>query len=127
MSRSATSLAARPLGTWGVPHYDAAVAKKAYTVTIKTNHGDIDFTADGAAAPYTVYSFVHLVKKQYYTDTPCHRLTSEEIYVLQCGDPGGTGTGGPGYEFQDENLASLGTPNSAGLVTYKTGTVATVQ
>jgi peptidyl-prolyl cis-trans isomerase B (cyclophilin B) len=111
----------------GVPTFNAIAADKTYTVTIKTNRGDVVFTADGDAAPYTVYSFVYLVQKQYFDNTPCHRLTTTGIYVLQCGDPTGSGTGGPGYVFQDENLASLGTPGSGGSdgsVTYKAGTVA---
>ncbi|WP_084316785.1 peptidylprolyl isomerase [Actinospica robiniae] len=130
---AAASITAEPTGyeacgtaarNVGIPDYDAAAAKRAYTITIKTNRGDIEFTADGKAAPYTVYSFVYLVNKQYFTTTPCHRLTTAGIYVLQCGDPSGTGSGGPGYQFQDENLASLGTPDATGAVTYKAGTVA---
>lgn len=130
---TASSISTEPIGyhacgaparNVGIPDYNAAEAKKTYTVTIKTNRGDIDFTADGNAAPYTVYSFVYLVERQYYSDTPCHRLTTNEIYVLQCGDPSGTGSGGPGYAFQDENLASLGTPNASGTVVYRPGTVA---
>jgi peptidyl-prolyl cis-trans isomerase B (cyclophilin B) len=49
-----------------------------------------------------VDSFVSLVKQKYFDNTPCHRLTTSGIYVLQCGDPTGTGTGGPGYSFADE-------------------------
>jgi peptidyl-prolyl cis-trans isomerase B (cyclophilin B) len=108
----------------GVPTYNAADAQKTYTVTLQTNRGNIVFTADGKDAPYTVYSFVYLVGKDYFNSTKCHRLVTTGIYVLQCGDPTGTGSGGPGYAFQDENLASLGTPNAAGSVTYKVGSVA---
>ncbi|WP_307844328.1 peptidylprolyl isomerase [Actinospica acidithermotolerans] len=107
----------------GVPTYTAAGAVD-HTVTITTNLGDIVFTADGKDAPYTVESFVYLVDKGYYNNTKCHRLTTSGIYVLQCGDPLGTGAGTPGYAFQDENLSSLGTANSSGTVTYKAGTVA---
>jgi peptidyl-prolyl cis-trans isomerase B (cyclophilin B) len=107
----------------GVPDYDAAAAKKSYTLTLATNRGNIVFTANGAAAPYTVYSFVYLAKKGYFNETKCHRLTTAGIYVLQCGDPTGTGSGGPGYEFQDENLTSLGAPVN-GSVTYPAGTLA---
>ncbi|WP_307846166.1 peptidylprolyl isomerase [Actinospica durhamensis] len=108
----------------GVPAYAAAPAHKTYTVTIKTNRGNIVFTANGNAAPYTVYSFVYLIEKRYFDNTDCTRLVTVGIYVLQCGDPTGTGAGGPGYAFQDENLASLGTPDSEGAVTYKAGVVA---
>jgi peptidyl-prolyl cis-trans isomerase B (cyclophilin B) len=105
----------------GIPTYSASAAKD-YTVTMTTNHGDIVFTADGKNAPYTVESFVYLAEKGYYNNTKCHRLVwSSGLYMLQCGDPLGTGGGTPGYAFQDENLASLGTGTS---VTYKTGTIA---
>ncbi|HET9170813.1 MAG TPA: peptidylprolyl isomerase [Actinospica sp.] len=107
-----------------VPTFDAAAAAKTYTVTITTNDGDVVFTADGKDAPYTVYSFVYLAQKNYFDNTKCHRLVTSGIYVLQCGDPTGTGSGGPGYTIPDENLASLGTAGSSGTVTYKAGTVA---
>jgi peptidyl-prolyl cis-trans isomerase B (cyclophilin B) len=107
-----------------VPTFNAAEAEKTYTVTIQTNVGDVVFTADGKAAPYTVYSFVYLAEKSYFNNTKCHRLTTSGIYVLQCGDPTGTGSGGPGYTIPDENLASLGTAGSSGTVTYKAGTIA---
>jgi peptidyl-prolyl cis-trans isomerase B (cyclophilin B) len=107
----------------GVPTYTAAGATS-YTATITTNLGNIVFTADGKDAPYTVESFVYLAGKDYFDNTKCHRLVTSSIYVLQCGDPTGTGSGTPGYVFQDENLASLGKPDAAGHVTYKAGTVA---
>ena len=131
--RPATSLSAEPVGyqacgtaakNAGIPVYDSAQAHKTYTVTIRTNRGNIVFTADGSKAPYTVYSFVYLVRKQYFAETPCHRLTTAGIYVLQCGDPSGTGSGGPGYEFQDENLSAFGPAGSDGSVVYPAGTVA---
>ena len=86
------------------------------TATIHTNRGDVALTfADTAAVtPCTVHSFAHLVRNGFYDDTPCHRLTTQGIYVLQCGDPAGKGTGGPGYVFADENLRGT---------TYKTGAV----
>lgn len=108
-----------------VPTYNAAAAEKDYTVTLKTNRGDIVFTADGKAAPYTVYSFVYLAQKGYFNNTKCHRLVwSSGLFMLQCGDPTGTGQGGPGYTIPDENLASLGAASSTGTVTYKAGTIA---
>lgn len=108
----------------GVPTYNAADAMKDYTVTFHTNRGNIVVDMNGSAAPYTVYSFVYLADKSYFNATKCHRLTTSEIYVLQCGDPSGTGSGGPGYTIPDENLTSLGTPNAGGTVTYKAGVVA---
>ncbi len=54
---------------------------------------------DGAKAPQAVASFVSLARQGYFDGTQCHRLTTTGIYVLQCGDPTATGTGGPGYQF----------------------------
>jgi peptidyl-prolyl cis-trans isomerase B (cyclophilin B) len=70
--------------------------------TIETSVGTLDATLDATKAPCTVASFVSLAQQGYFDDTPCHRLTTSGIYVLQCGDPTGTGTGGPGYQFPDE-------------------------
>jgi len=78
-----------------------------YTATIKTNRGDIVIDLLGSQAPCTVGSFVSLVSQKYLDNTPCHRLTTKGIFVLQCGDPSGTGSGGPGYVFNSENLTSL--------------------
>ena len=105
----------------GVPTFSAADAAKPYTATIHTNRGDVVFTALTTKAPYTTFSFEFLAGKNYFNNTNCHRLTTSGIYVLQCGDPTGTGSGGPGYQFQDENLSYFGTGAS---VTYKAGTVA---
>ena len=108
----------------GIPTYDATAAAAPYTATIHTNRGDIVFTALTTKAPYTTFSFQFLAGKNYFDNTICHRLTTSTIYVLQCGDPAGTGSGGPGYQFQDENLSYFGAPDSSGSVTYKAGTVA---
>ncbi|MCB0907993.1 MAG: peptidylprolyl isomerase [Nocardioidaceae bacterium] len=70
--------------------------------TIATDQGDIPVTLDTDATPCTVNSFLSLADQGYFDDTPCHRLTTAGIFVLQCGDPTGTGTGGPGYSFADE-------------------------
>lgn len=130
---AATSLGGEPVGyracgtaarSVGIPTYDTTQAHRTYTATFRTNRGDIVFSLDGANAPYTVYSFVYLVGKQYFDNTRCHRLTTTGIYVLQCGDPTGTGTGGPGYQFQDENLGAFGQASASGSVTYPAGTVA---
>jgi peptidyl-prolyl cis-trans isomerase B (cyclophilin B) len=72
--------------------------------TFTTNQGAIVIKLDAAKAPCTVNSFVYLAKQKYFDATACHRLTTAGIFVLQCGDPTGTGGGGPGYEFADENL-----------------------
>jgi peptidyl-prolyl cis-trans isomerase B (cyclophilin B) len=108
----------------GIPTYNAAAAATPYTATIKTNRGDIVFEAFTTKAPYTTFSFDFLAGKNYFDNTPCHRLVTSGIYVLQCGDPTGTGSGGPGYQFQDENLNYFGAAGSSGTVTYAAGTVA---
>ncbi|GHF67445.1 peptidyl-prolyl cis-trans isomerase B (cyclophilin B) [Amycolatopsis bartoniae] len=76
-------------------------------VTLKTTAGDIPLTLDRALAPCTVNSFLSLINQGFYTDSSCHRLGTEGLQMLQCGDPTGTGMGGPGYTIPDENFAQL--------------------
>ena len=72
-------------------------------IQISTNHGPLPLTLDRAQAPCTVQSFVHLARSRFYDRTICHRLTTyPTLEVLQCGDPSGTGSGGPGYRYRDE-------------------------
>jgi peptidyl-prolyl cis-trans isomerase B (cyclophilin B) len=73
-------------------------------VTLKTTIGDLGATLDADATPCTVNSFVSLARQGFFDNSPCHRLTTAAsgIFVLQCGDPTGTGTGGPGYTIPDE-------------------------
>jgi peptidyl-prolyl cis-trans isomerase B (cyclophilin B) len=99
----------------GIPVFDPVVAAQPYTVVFHTTQGDITVKALTSAAPCTTFSFRFLIEHGYYDGTHCHRLTTQRIYVLQCGDPTGTGSGGPGYSFNDENLAGA---------TYPAGTVA---
>jgi peptidyl-prolyl cis-trans isomerase B (cyclophilin B) len=82
------------------PDYTAS-----YKATIRTNRGNIVIDLLNSKATCTVNSFVYLASKAFFNNTHCHRLTTSGIYVLQCGDPTGTGTGGPGYEFANENLS----------------------
>ena len=89
--------------------------KASYTATIHTNRGNIVISLLNSKATCTVNSFVYLAARKYFDNTHCHRLTTSGIFVLQCGDPTGTGSGGPGYKFNDENLAGA---------TYPAGTVA---
>ena len=81
-----------------------------YQATITTNRGNIVINLLNSKAPCTVNSFVFLAKKNFFSKTPCHRLTTSGIFVLQCGDPTGTGQGGPGYKFNDENLSGAKYP-----------------
>ncbi|MFB9902952.1 peptidylprolyl isomerase [Allokutzneria oryzae] len=71
-------------------------------VTLNTNVGDLPLTLDRGLAPCAVNSFVSLAKQGYYNDTTCHRISTEGLQMLQCGDPTATGSGGPGYSFADE-------------------------
>jgi peptidyl-prolyl cis-trans isomerase B (cyclophilin B) len=86
-----------------------------YTAVLATNCGNVTLALEAAQAPHTVNSFVYLAGQKYFDHSPCHRLTTSGIFVLQCGDPTGTGTGGPGYTIPDENLPGA---------TYPAGTVA---
>src|SRR5262249_56608787 len=85
-----------------------------YRATIVTNRGPVVIDLLNAKATCTVNSFVHLAGKGYFGNTRCHRLTTSGIYVLQCGDPTGTGNGAPGYKFANENTARA--PDTAGTV-----------
>jgi peptidyl-prolyl cis-trans isomerase B (cyclophilin B) len=72
---------------------------------LTTNIGGITIQLDRASAPCTVQSFAYLAGKKFFDNTHCHRLTTTGIFVLQCGDPSGTGSGGPTYQIKDESLA----------------------
>ena len=72
------------------------------TVTLDTTQGPIGMELDRSVAPCTVNVIEHLASEGYYDDTVCHRLTTSGIHVLQCGDPSGSGAGGPGFQFANE-------------------------
>ena len=98
------------------PPAEKAPASGTVRADMRTSIGDLGLDLDAAGAPCTVNSFVSLAKQGYFDDTSCHRLTTEGgLFVLQCGDPTGTGSGGPGYTYPDE----LG-----GDETYPAGTIA---
>ena len=73
---------------------------KGYTATLDTNHGEIIIELDPARSPQTVNNFVFLARDGYYDGVIFHRVI--ENFMIQGGDPTGTGTGGPGYKFRDE-------------------------
>jgi peptidyl-prolyl cis-trans isomerase B (cyclophilin B) len=113
--------------------------KTGYLATIHTNRGDVVIALLNSKATCTVNSFVYLAAKKYFNNTDCQRLTTvDPLFVLQCGDPTGTGTGGPGYKFNNENLTGAkytrGTiamansgPNTNGsqfFIVYKNSTLA---
>src|SRR5579875_2437320 len=94
----------------GLPNYTPARGKQPFIVRMYTTQGVITWEALTDAAPCTTYSFRFLAEHGFYNGTHCHRLVTKEIFVLQCGDPTGTGSGGPGYKFNDENLTGAKYP-----------------
>ena len=90
----------------------------ARTFTFDTNCGNIVVTTVGAKAPITITQLATLARGGFFNNTLCHRLTTQGLYVLQCGDPTATGSGGPNFTFRDENLPVEGLNN------YPAGTVA---
>ena len=88
------------------------------TFTFTTNCGEIVIQANGKSAPITVTALAALANGGFYNKTFCHRLVTDEIYVLQCGDPTGTGRGGPNFTYRAENLPQAVEAN------YPAGTVA---
>ena len=92
--------------------------KLARTFTFETNCGNIVVTTVGAKAPITITQLSTLAKRGYFDNSLCHRLTTQGLYVLQCGDPTATGSGGPNFTYGDENLPTATANN------YPAGTVA---
>ena len=88
------------------------------TFTFVTNCGNIVVTTVGAKAPITLTQLSTLARGGYFNNSLCHRLTTQGLYVLQCGDPTATGGGGPNFTYRDENLPTEGLNN------YPAGTVA---
>ncbi|RFA21319.1 peptidylprolyl isomerase [Subtercola boreus] len=87
-----------------------------WTGTLTLNSIPLAITLDGVAAPQAVSSFISLVQAGFYTNLTCHRLTTEGIFVLQCGDPNGDGTGGPGYSYGPVENAPAGGVYPAGTL-----------
>ena len=92
----------------------------AKNLVLNTNCGRISIALNDKA-PKTGNVMTHLAKDGYFDMTACHRLTTSGFYVLQCGDPTGTGTGSPGFKFADENLPKA---NSGSSFNYNRGTIA---
>lgn len=107
------------------PETDDVAATGTVTVNLSTNQGEIGMELDRSVSPCTVNAIEHFAAEGYYDDVVCHRLTTSGIFVLQCGDPSGTGAGGPGFQFANEYPtdeaadADLNTP-----VIYERGTIA---
>ena len=98
------------------PNPEATPTQGTATLAMRTDQGDLTLTLDRAKAPCAAASFVHLTEQGFYDGSPCHRLVNDPTFgVLQCGDPTGTGTGGPTYKYAEEV-----TPET----TYPRGTIA---
>ena len=114
---------ATPPRTGRVPTDPAVVS-----ASVTTNRGDIGLKLDNGKAPCTVNSFASLAQQGYFDNTTCHRLTTApNLGVLQCGDPSGTGQGGPGYRFPNEyptNQYRMADPARLRPVVYPRGTLA---
>ena len=85
---------------WSTPPAMQIDPKKKYTATIETNRGTIVIALSAEHAPKTVNNFVFLAKEGYYDGISFHRVISN--FMVQGGDPTGSGRGGPGYKFEDE-------------------------
>ena len=121
-----TEPAAKPVNppkTGNVPTTPPTIA-----ASITTNRGRVGLKLDNAKAPCTVNNFTSLARQGFFDGTTCHRLTtSPSMKVLQCGDPTGTGTGGPGYRFPNEyptNQYRITDPALQQPVVYPRGTLA---
>lgn len=106
---------------------EGADAKK-LSISMATTQGPIGLTLNNAESPCTVNSFANLASQGFYDGTPCPRLSNTDGFkMLQCGDPTGDGTGGPGYQFANEYPTDQYAANDPALdtpVLYKRGTIA---
>ncbi|MEZ0353125.1 peptidylprolyl isomerase [Mycobacterium sp. pR1184] len=113
----------KPPRTGKVPTDPAQVS-----ASMATSQGNIGLMLANNESPCTVNSFASLIGQKYFDNTKCHRLTtSDTLGVLQCGDPKGDGTGGPGYQFANEYPTDQYPPNDPKLreaVLYPRGTLA---
>ena len=112
-STAAADTAASGAKTWSAPPEMSIDVNAAYTADLTTSEGDIQIALDPKQAPKTVNNFVFLAKQGFYDGVTFHRVIPD--FVIQGGDPQGTGQGGPGYQFEDE-LPKAGA--------YKVGSVA---
>ncbi|MFZ4124073.1 MAG: peptidylprolyl isomerase [Candidatus Planktophila sp.] len=119
----AATIKCTPTKAKGITPKKVATPKKVLTkfpkkFTLVTNCGNIEISSVGAKAPFTMTSIAALAKGGFYNNTLCHRLTTQGLFVLQCGDPTATGSGGPEFTYPDENLPANKKNN------YPAGTVA---
>jgi peptidyl-prolyl cis-trans isomerase B (cyclophilin B) len=122
-SQDPAAKAVKPPRSGKVPTDPAQVS-----ASMATSQGNLGLMLANNESPCTVNSFASLVGQKYFDNTKCHRLTtSESLGVLQCGDPKGDGTGGPGYQFANEYPTDQYQPNDPKLrepVLYPRGTLA---
>jgi peptidyl-prolyl cis-trans isomerase B (cyclophilin B) len=122
-SSDAAAKPVKPPRTGKVPTDPAEVS-----ASMATSQGNIGLMLANNESPCTVNSFASLIGQKYFNDTKCHRLTtSDTLGVLQCGDPKGDGTGGPGYQFANEYPTDQYPPNDPKAqqpVLYPRGTLA---
>ncbi|HWX98593.1 MAG TPA: peptidylprolyl isomerase [Mycobacterium sp.] len=122
-SPDAAAKPVKPPRTGKIPTDPAQVS-----ASMATNQGNMGLMLANNESPCTVNSFASLIGQKYFDNTKCHRLTtSPELGVLQCGDPKGDGTGGPGYGFGNEYPTDQYPPNDPKLqeaVVYPRGTLA---
>ena len=105
-----STLTAGNLFDVGLPPDPKPTPTKTEIATFDTNQGAITVTLDAAGAPCNVQSISYLISKKFYDNTPCPRSVNSGIFVVQCGDPSGTTSGGPTYTTKDENLSKASYP-----------------
>jgi peptidyl-prolyl cis-trans isomerase B (cyclophilin B) len=114
----AASPSASPVAENSVLVPKPGVAKgRVWSGSMDLSGSQLDFTLDGKSAPQATANFITLAQQGFFKDLKCHRLTTAGIYVLQCGDPNGDGTGGPGYNWGPIENAPFDS-------VYKTGVLA---
>jgi peptidyl-prolyl cis-trans isomerase B (cyclophilin B) len=109
------------------PTPEATPAQGTSTLLMSTNQGDLTLTLDRAKAPCAAASFTYLASQKFFDGSSCHRMVNQDAFgVLQCGDPTGTGMGGPSYKYAEEvsdtttyprgtiAMAKTGEPNTTG-------------
>lgn len=120
--------AAKPVNPPRAEGIQTADGNATLSMSIETNQGPLGLTLNNTQAPCTVNSFASLASQGYFNGTDCHRLTAGEgLQVLQCGDPTGSGTGGPGYEFDNEYPTDQYAPGDPALqqpISYQRGVLA---
>ena len=109
------------------PNPEATPTQGTDTLLMSTTAGNLTLTLDRTAAPCAAASFTYLASQKFFDGSPCHRMVNQAAFgVLQCGDPTGTGSGGPSYKYAEEvtpettyprgtiAMANSGTPGSTG-------------